>query len=265
MAVSPTVVVVPRKNHRGRHALVALLVVVVLLVAAFFVGDYFAKQYAASYVQQKVATALDLPSTAPVTVNLGSGSILLQAVTGSIRDVTVSVNPLTIDGLAGSATLTAHGVPLSETVPVSQLRVDVDVPQATITKAIKKIPALARLSPTVAISGQDVTVGGSFSVFGFVQHVGVVMTPKVTAGVPSFVIKTAKFDGIAISVTQLDKEIPGLAAVLRSGTSLCIANELPKAFVLTGIAIQGKSLVSTFSGNGVELNSASLTQRGTCP
>lgn len=263
--MSTTVVVQPRRKQRGRRAAVALLVVVVVLVAAFFVGDYFAKKYAADYVQQQVATALDLPSTAPVHVDLGPGSILLQAATGSIQDVTVTVNPLVLDGLAGSATLTAHGVPLSQTVPVPQLQVDVYVPQATITQAIMKVPALARFSPTVVVSGQDVTVAGSFSVFGFVQHLSITMTPKVMAGVPSFTIETAKFDGGNISITQLDKDVPGLAAVLQSGTSLCIANELPKAFVLTGISIQGQSLVSTFSGNGVELNSASLAQRGTCP
>jgi hypothetical protein len=262
--VSPTVVVVPRRKHRGRRALIAILVVLVLLVAAFFVADYFAKKYATSYVQQQVATALDLPSTVPVHVDLGSGSILLQAATGSISDVTVTVSPLVVDGLTGTATLTAQGVPLSQTAPVQQLQVDVDVPVTTITQAIKKVPELAQFSPTVTVSSQDVSVAGSFSVFGFVQHLSITMTPQVTAGVPSFTIVTAKFNGATISVTQLDKDVPGLAAVLQSGTSLCIANELPKAFVLTGISIQGQSLVSTFSGNGVELNSASLAQRGTC-
>jgi hypothetical protein len=240
------------------------VVVVVLLVVAFFVGDSIAKSYATSYVQQQVATALDLPSTAPVHVDLGTGSILLQAATGSINDVTVDVDPLQIDGLTGSAVLTAHGVPLSSTAPVKSLEVDVTVPETTITDAIKKVPELAQFSPTVTVSGNQATVAGSFSVFGFVQHLSVTMTPTVSAGKPSFMITTAKFDGATISVTQLDKDIPGLATVLQSGTSLCIANALPKSFVLTGITIQGKSLVSRFTGNGVELNQASLSQRGTC-
>ncbi|HEX4058555.1 MAG TPA: DUF2993 domain-containing protein [Galbitalea sp.] len=259
-----SVAVAPRKKHRGRNALIAFVIVVVLLVAAFFVADYFAKKYATSYVQQQVATALDLPSTAPVHVDLGSGSILLQAVTGSINNVTVDVDPLVIDGLSGSAVLTAHGVPLSSTAPVKSLQVDVTVPETTITQAIKKVPELASFSPTVSVAGNDVTVAGSFSVFGFVQHLSVTMTPKVSAGAPSFTITTAKFNGATISVIQLDKDIPGLATVLQSGTSLCIADALPKSFVLTGVSIQGQSLVSTFTGDGVELNGAALAQRGTC-
>jgi hypothetical protein len=263
--MSSTVVVTPRRKHRGRNALIAIIVIVVVLVVAFFVADALAKKYATNYVQQQVATALDLSSTAPVHADLGSGSILLQAANGSINDVTVDVDPLTIDGLQGSAVLTAHGVPLSSTTPVTSLQVNVDVPEATITQAIKKVPALAQFSPTVTVAGQDVTVTGSFSIFGFVQHLSVTMTPKVSAGVPSFTIETAKFNGATVSVAQLDSRVPGLATVLQSGTSLCIANELPKAFVLTGVTIQGQSLVSTFSGNGVELNGASLAQRGTCP
>jgi hypothetical protein len=262
--MSSTEVVAPRGKHRGRNAFIALLVVIVLLVVAFFVADYYAKRYATNYVRGQVATALDLSSTAPVSVNLGSGSILLQAVSGTINNVDVKVSPLVLDGLSGSATLNATGVPLSSTSPVRTMRVRVRVPQATITRAIERVPTLAQFKPVVSISGNIVTVTGDVSVFGFLQHIGVTMTPTVSAGVPSFTIKTAKFDGVTVSVRQLDRYIPGLSNVLQSGRSLCIANELPKAFVLTGISLKDQSLVSTFTGNGVELNDTSLSQRGTC-
>lgn len=262
--MSTIVVETPRRKHRGRRALIAIIVVIVLLVVAFFTADYFAKQYATSYVQKQVATALGLSSTAPVDVSLGSGSILLQAAKGTIDNVAVDVNPLVIDGLPGSATLTAHGVPLSSTVPVQQLQINVTVPQTTITQAIAKVPALAQYKPKVTVSGKDVTVTGSVSIFGFAQRIGVTMVPKVNAGAPSFAIQTAQFGAATVSVARLDRYIPGLSNLLRSGTSLCIANVLPKSFVLTSISLQNQSVVSTFTGNGVELNDATLTQRGTC-
>jgi hypothetical protein len=260
-----TVVEVPRNKRRGRRALIAFLVVVVVLVALFFVADYVAKKIATSYVQQQVATALDLPVTASVTANLGSGSILLQAASGSIDNVTVDVTPLVIDGLTGSATLTAQGVPLSETTPVQRLQVNITVPETTIGKAIAAVPALKQFEPVVTISGSNVAVDGSVSILGFAQKVGVTLKPTVTAGKPGFTIEAAQFDGASISIAQLNSYIPGLSSALQSSTSLCIANALPKSFVLTGITLQGDSLVSTFSGNGVELNSASLAQKGTCP
>lgn len=262
--MSSTVVETPRRKHRGRRALIAIIVVIVLLVVAFFTADYFAKQYATSYVQQQVAIALGLPSTAPVDVNLGNGSILLQAAAGRIDNVTVDVNPLVVDGLTGSATLTAHGVPLSSTVPVQQLQVDVTVPEATIAQAIAKVPALAQYKPKVTISGAHVGVIGTVLIFGFAQRIGVTMVPKVTAGTPGFAIQSAQFDGATVSVAQLNKYIPGLSNLLQSGTSLCIANVLPKSFVLTSISLQNQSLISTFTGNGVQLGGATLRQKGTC-
>jgi len=143
--MSTTIVEVPRKKNRGRRPLIVLLVVVIVLIAGFFVADYFAKKYAESYVRDQIASSLGLPSTAPVTVDLGSGSILLQAATGRITDVTVRINPIVLDGLAGSATMTAHGVPLNQATPVQSLDVKVYVPTSTASTAISR-----RSKPTLA-------------------------------------------------------------------------------------------------------------------
>jgi hypothetical protein len=263
--MSTTVVELPRKRHRGRRALIVLLVIVVVLVAGFFVADYFAKKYATGYVRDRIASSLGLPSTAPVAVNLGSGSILLQAATGSINDVNVSIDPIVLDGLTGSATLTAHGVPLNQTTPVKSLDVTVSIPTSTVATAVSRIPALTSLKPVVNISGKHVVVTGTLYIFGFPQSIGATLTPKVANGVPGFAIDTATFDGATVTSSALDHYLPGLTTLLQSGTSLCIANELPKAFTLTSIALHSESIVSTFTGNGVELNAAALSQKGTCP
>jgi LmeA-like phospholipid-binding len=262
--VTTTVAEVPPRRHRGRRALVVLLVVVIVLVMGFFVADYFVKKYATNYVRDQIASSLGLSSTAPVSVDLGQGSILLQAAAGTIDDVSVQVSPLTLSGLVGSATLVAHGVPLSQTEPVRSLDVTVSVPETTVTTAISRIPSIAALKPVVKFTGQRAVVTGTISVFGFPQSVGATLTPKVTSGVPSFVIDSATFDGATVSIATLDRYLPGLSSLLESGTSLCIANDLPKAFALTGIAVHGTSLVSTFSGDGVELNANALSQKGTC-
>ena len=262
--MSTTIVEVPRKKNRGRRPLIVLLVVVIVLIAGFFVADYFAKKYAESYVRDQIASSLGLPSTAPVTVDLGSGSILLQAATGRITDVTVRINPIVLDGLAGSATMTAHGVPLNQATPVQSLDVKVYVPTSTASTAISRVPELAKLKPTVKITGNHVAVAGTVYVFGFPQSVGAALTPKVTKGVPGFTIKSASFDGATVSASLLNRYLPGLTTLLESGTSLCIADQLPKSFTLTAIALKGQTIVSTFTGDGVALDAAKLAQKGTC-
>jgi hypothetical protein len=262
--MSTTVAEAPRKKHRGRRALIVVLVVLVVLIASFFVGDYFAKKYATDYIRDQVASSLGLPSTTPVTVDLGSRSILLQAATGEINDVNIGIDPIVLDGLSGSATLTAHGVPLSQTSPVKTLDVKVIVPTSTVSTAISQVPSLKSLKPMVTIAGKHVAVAGTVYVFGFPQSVGASLTPTVTKGVPGFTIETASFDGATVSASVLDRYLPGLTTLLESGTSLCIADQLPKAFTLTSIAVRGQTIVSTFTGNGVELNAAALSQKGTC-
>jgi hypothetical protein len=254
----------PRKKHRGRRALIVLLVIVIVLVAGFFVGDYFAKKFATSYVRDQVASSLGLPSTTPVTVDLGPGSILLQAATGEINDVNIAIDPIVLDGLSGSATLTAHGVPLNQTSPVKTLDVKVIVPTSTVSTAISQVPSLKSLKPKVTIAGKHVAVAGTVYVFGFPQSIGVTLTPKVTKGVPGYTIDTATFDGATVAASVLDRYLPSLTTLLESGTSLCIADQLPKAFTLTSIAVHGQTIVSTFTGNGVELNAAALSQKGSC-
>lgn len=263
MSTDPAAVQRPKK--RARRAIAVVVVIVLVLVAAFFVADYLVKKYATNYVRDHVASSLGLTSTAPVSVDLGDGSILLQAASGHIDNVTVTVDPLVLNGLTGSATLKAKDVPLSQTKPVPSLDVTVFIPTSTLTKAISTVPDLARLKPVVTTKGDQVVVTGTFSLFGLPQTVAVTLTPKVTNGQPSFVVDTASFDGASVSVTVLDRYLPGLSSALESGTTLCIAKDLPAAFTLTGVEVTGDSIVSTFSGDGVELNSASLAQKGTCP
>jgi LmeA-like phospholipid-binding len=259
------VVEAPPSKRRGRRALVVVVVVAIVLVAAFFVADYFVKRFATDYVRDQVASSLGLTSTAPVRVDLGQGSILLQAATGHIDDVIVTVDPLVLGGLAGSATLRAKDVPLSKTKPIPSLDVTVFVPTTTLTKAIARVPSLSQLKPVVTTKGQNVEVTGTFRVFGLPQTIGVTLTPKVTKGQPTFVVDAATFDGASVSVSVLDRYLPGLSSVLQSGTTLCIADKLPAAFTLTDIQVRGDSIVSTFSGDGAELNAASLSQKGSCP
>lgn len=254
----------PRIKHRRRRVGIVIAIVVAALVAAFVIGDQVVKQYATNYLRQRIATSLDLPSAAPVRVDLGSGSILLQAAFGHINTVKVGVDPLVLSGLTGSAALTARDVPLSTTRPVPSLVVTVAVPASTVTEAISRLPALAPYHPQVKISGREVSVVGTLSIFGFAQHIGATLTPMVVKGKPSFRIDTATFNGATVSVAKVDAVIPGLASLLQSGATLCIADKLPRDLVLTDISVTGQSLVSTFDGHGIRLNAAALSEKGSC-
>ena len=256
----------PRKRRRGTIAVIVLVVVVVLLVVGYFVAESFARSYANNYVREKVAAAVGLKSTAPVRVDLGSGSLIFQAITGSIDNATVSVDPLTVQGLTGSATVTATGVPLDANKAVKTMDVVVTVPASTIqTQLEKSLPSLRKLGATFAVSGKHIVVGVKITVFGLTVPVGASVTPGVRNGAPTFTLSSVTISGQRASASAFEKLFPGVLGGLSSGQSICVANFLPKEFTLTGVSVHGTSLSYEFSGDGAKLNDAALGTKGTCP
>ena len=252
-----------RRRHPVRRLVVAIIVILVL-VALFFVADAVARSYATNYVREQVASSLGLGSDAPVAADLGGGSILIQAATGHINNVDVTVDPLGVAGLEGSARLTATDVPLDQASPASSVTLAVTVPATTVTKAVAGIPQLKPFNPKVAIVNGKVDVAASLSIFGIRVPLGLVVTPGVTAGHPTFVVDSIKASGATISASTLNTYLPGIKDYLNTGSSLCIANALPKAFELKSVSLTSTSLVYTLGAQNVALNSSALSQKGTC-
>ena len=115
----------PKKRRRGW--LIALIVVAVLAllgVIGFFVGESFAKDYARDYARARIIEVLNLSDDAQVDVDLGRGSIILQALAGRIDTVDVDVPDVVFGNLTGDVMFHAEGVPLDQTAPVDVLRID---------------------------------------------------------------------------------------------------------------------------------------------
>ncbi len=254
---------VARKRHPVRRIVIAIIVVAVL-VAAFFVGDAIARAYATNYIREQVASSLGLSSDAPVSADLGSGSVLLQAASGHLNNVNVMIDPLTIAGLSGAATMKATDVPLDQTQPTKTVTLAVTVPATTVTKAIAQIPTIQALKPTVSIVDDKIDVTATANVFGIQVPIGLVVVPGVTSGHPTFTVESVKASGATIPIKTLNTYVPGISEVLSTGTSLCIANALPEQFSLTSVTLTKTSLVYTLSAQNVPLNSTALSKKGTC-
>jgi len=260
LAVPPA----PRRRRRGLGAFIAILVIVVLIVVAFFVGDAIARQYATGVITKQMAEAVGASSQKDVSVNLGSGSFLWQYLTGDIKDVTVKVDPVTVEGITGSLQVRAKDVPTDLDKPVGTLRVGVVVPVKSLSSKIAAVPQLRDLGVSVTGSGSALKFAGTLGVFGQKIPVGVTATPRVASGRPGIQVDKILLGQNAIPVTQFETVVPGLAAVLKSGTSLCIASSLPREFVLEHITVDGQNLDFALNGDGAKLNDASLSQKGRC-
>jgi hypothetical protein len=256
----------PRTRHRGVVALIVIVIVLILIAVGLVAADNYAKSYATGYVRDKVASALGLKSTAPVHVGLGTGSFLLQLLNGSIDSAQVDVAPLTVDGVTGSALVTAGGVPLDSNKPVNTMEIAVTVPASSIQSQLEKaLPQLKQVGAKFTIGDNRLNVAMKFTVLGISVPVSATVIPGVKNGGPTFTLDTVTIAGQKTSAAALDKVFPGFLGALKSGQSLCVANLLPREFTLKDVQVLDKSITYEFSGDGAKLNGAALAKKGTCP
>ena len=84
-----------------------IAIVLVVLIVGAFIADAAVKAYAQDQIKQKVVAALGVDPTTQVDVKIGGGSVLLQALSGKLATVDVTIPKLAFGQLVGSATMHA--------------------------------------------------------------------------------------------------------------------------------------------------------------
>ena len=264
----PTVVVeqpAPRRKRRWIGWVIAAGALVVLLVVGFFVGDSFAKQYATKYVRDQIIQVLNLDPASDVDVDLGGGSVILQALAGRLTEVTIHANEITFGDITGDAQIVATAVPLDSTQPVGTLDIVVDVNEENVQK-LKSFLSGIDLK-TITLEDDVIRVGTEFTLVFFTIPVSVDLLPTAQDGGINFDPRTIILGNEEISVDDLraSPEFRALAGDLLSSQQFCIAEYLPQALTLDGVKVAGDSLVLSIDGDGTALADPGLSTNGVCP
>jgi hypothetical protein len=255
----------PKKKRRGWIiALIVLAALVVLGVVAFLVADAIAKQYAREYVRERIVAVLQLPEGAEVDVDLGGGSIILQALAGRVDTVDVDVPEASFGELTGDVRLHAEGVPLDEDAPVDALSVDFAIDADDLASLSQGEDAAA--APAFEFVDGEVSLNSEFEIFGASVPLGLTFVPSAAEGSlvltpTSLTIGTQTFESGAEDGSFLGQ----IAASLLQPQTLCIAGSVPQALVLDDASIDAGELVLTFRGDGAALGGPEFSTPGTCP
>lgn len=265
---APTVVIetpAPKKKRHWVRTIVILVIVAALLVVGFFVADAYAKQYATAYVRDRIIESLKLDPSTRVDVDLGTGSVLLQAATGALHTVDVSVPHLTFGDLAGSATITATEVPLDAAKPLKTLDISMTIPQENVRKLAGSLSG-SQLKQ-IDVGDGVITIGTDFSVIFFTIPVSVDLVPSAKDGGIAFDPKTITLANQDISVADLraNPQFSALAGDLLKSQTVCVASYLPKALTVDDVHVEKSSLVVGINGDGAALGGPGLSTLGTCP
>lgn len=254
----------PRKRRGWLVALIVVGVVLVLGVVAFVIVDAVAKNYARDYVRERIVEVLGLPADARVDVDLGGGSILLQALAGRIDTVEVDVPELSFGALTGAAELRAEGVPLDETAPVDTLGIRFSVAEGDIAALAGNLSGL-ELSG-VELDEPAIVVASAVEIFGVELPVGMSIVPSAAEGELVFTPSSISLgdDEYTVEQVQANPLFAALAGPLLAQQSLCVADQLPEALTLTDAAVAGEHLRLTIRGDGAALGGPGLSTLGTC-
>lgn len=256
---------VPTRKRRGWIvALVILGVLLVLAIVGFFVADAIAKSYARDYVRERIVAVLNLPDDADVSVDLGGGSMILQALAGRVDTVDVVVPDAAFGDLSGRLELRATGVPLDATAPVETLAVD-------FALAADDLAALsqgedAEDAPEFAIVDGELTLSSEFEFFGIVLDWGLAAVPSAADAQLVLTPTRLTIGDATFEAGEDDDSFLGqIARALLQPQTLCVASQVPVALSLADAAIVGDQLVLTFEGDGAALGGSEFSTPGSCP
>lgn len=268
--VLPTqVVLVEEPPRRKRRAwigvLIGFFVLAILLVIAALVGEQLARQYAESYVRERVLESLPVDPATPIAVEIGGGPVLLQAISGRMTEIDVDLPELTIGAVSGSAVLTATGVPLDETQPVESLDIELTITEESVRELSGYLSGVDLTS--IAVGNGVITVGTEFSVLFVTIPITIDLLPSAADGGIAFEPETITLDDQQISVDDLRNNplVSSIAGSLLDSQVFCVAESLPSAFTISDVAVQGTNLVIDVNGDGVIFSDPNLLATGTCP
>lgn len=266
-AEEPVVVVVekPKKKRRRWPWVVGgiLLLLVIVGVIAFFVADAYAKDYARDYIKQRIVAVLGIEDPTQVTVDIGSGSVLLQALAGRLNEVDVDAGTVTFGTLTGAATVHAEGVPLDANAATEKLDVTFTVAEDQIIGIVgdnlSGIPI-----DSITLAEPVIDVRATPTVFIFTIPVGMTLEPSAAEGQIVLTPQSISLFDESFTVEQASQQLGGLADQLFAQQTICVDESLPVALTITDVDVVGKQLVVQINGDRVVMGGPDLSTPGTC-
>ena len=255
-----TAVAPPRRRRRWIGWLIALVILVALGIAAWFIGDRIARDYAESVVRDQLLLAF--PSSDPV-VTIGPGSVLAQALAGSLDTIHVDLGPTDLGGVTGDVSLDAEGVPLDVTKPITTLAIDVAIGEAEAQQLISGLDGLE--NATLSLTGDEISLDSSFTVFTATIPLGISFTPAAADGAIELTPSAVSVNGAELSLTELASgPFGGVVSAIVKPQTVCVAEYLPVVLRLTDAAVSDGRLLLSIDGSGVVLDGDELETLGTC-
>jgi hypothetical protein len=260
--VGPAPAEAPRRRRRWIGWIVAAVVLVVLLVVGYIVAESAARSYATGLIRDELGAALSLDADQPMAIDLGGGSLLLQAAGGSIDRVTVDVDDVAFGDVTGDLSLAATGISIDGETPADSLTGSATIDADNVQKLRSYISAIDLDAITLGDGVVDVST--TVPVLVFTLPVSASIAPSVDNGDLLFSPVSVTVNGAEFSLAELREGPFGdIADRVVASQSFCVAEYLPASIVLTGVDVTPERLRLDVTGDDVVIG-PQLSTMGTC-
>ncbi|MGF2948383.1 LmeA family phospholipid-binding protein [Microbacterium alcoholitolerans] len=237
-----------------------VLIIVVLIAVLVVAAEVIARAVVPSVVRGLVVDELDLPADQQLDVET-SGILLPQLIAGSLDELRLSSDEITIGGITGAAEVIATGVPLGAgELGSAEGTVSIDQSQFAALLAASDLPI-----SEISVEEPDITVHGGIPVLGREIPLSLTLTPGADGGDLMLTPVSAAVAGNEIDLQRLAAIFGDAGAALADTHRVCIADQLPAGITLTGLRIDGTAVVADISADGRIGVDETLLEPGTCP
>ncbi|WP_341952379.1 DUF2993 domain-containing protein [Salinibacterium sp. TMP30] len=236
----------------------------VILIVGVVLVETVGRAAAETLVRDEIATSLGVDSADGVAVDLGSGSLVLQALTGGIDVVTVDLDRVEVNGLEASAHVVATEVPLLASVPLKTFSMEVSIPSDEINKLAGTLSGLELDS--IELKDSAIRVSTIFQLLFIRIPVALDLLPVAAGDSVAFEPQSVVLGDQKISVADLRNNalVSGLAGDLLNSQKFCVASSMPAALTIDSVAVEGSDLVIELSADDIALGGDQWQQYGEC-
>lgn len=247
------------KRRRGFTVFMFVLIIVVVLLAILaVVAEVAARSYAEGRAGKEIESSLPKGTTGTVGVKIHGFSVILQALNGSLDDVTLTSNDLVVGK-----------VPLTFKADVTRIPLNLGGTTGPIDATIAIDQTALNASPLLADAPGDITLGrGTFAYKSTIDILGLrvdyALTAKPTVDPTGTKLQLAPTN-VAITSTNSSIDVSSLLAYLKTNpTSVCVAQSLPKGVTLTKIGVVPDRVTLDLHSTGLPLSESGLSTKGSC-
>jgi len=243
-------------TRKRRRWPVVLIVVVVVLAVLVVVAEFVLRGVVDRMIAQQVEQSLPAGATGTVQAH-ANGVVIPQLIGGSLDEVEISSEKLTIDGVPLAADVTAHDVPIDGKGDVRDVDGHVTLASSSVKDLAKYSPLFDRLSladggvelsGTSAVLGYDITYAAKGAVVAQDDGRGITITPKT----------------VRITNSALGLKVDSIPGVTNVPVEVCTARFLPSQLRVRSLDITSSQASVRVTADSLPLNEQGLQTVGKC-